>query len=373
MGRLTRYIKLKQSAFTKNYVGFFSIKTLPLVAVAMFALGCETPEQLTVGNTDILVEPLGKISPSPSASPDGNAVCNPFNEADQSLSVDNGLKGSLYYLPPNLPQYRKVSDYQSNGIMLPNNLYFSQLNVPTRAFDLGFVTQNGTILETPNGDTLYEWFSLHFESEIRLRTSDSEGLYQFAILSDDGSILKINRGNGYELHIDNDGTHPTKLKCATDTVYLKRGDKLPIIVDYYQGPRYHIAMMLLWRKVGPDWGRGDLADPLCGAEGNSFFFDSTKVPSVPSHNWLALLGRGWKVVHPNNYYLPSQADPNPCVPVVNPPVFDPDGNPSPTPTPDASPTPEPSPEASVAPSPEPSPEPMPSPSPSNEVDIGFNV
>ena len=159
-------------------------KSIRKLGMASFSLSlmassaCQNPEQVTVGNTDISVE---DAMPTPEATPDGNAVCDPFGN-DGAQNAQSGLKGKLFYLAPNLPRYQTVAEYQANGEALPNDLYFSQLNVPTRPFDQGFMTLNGTVLETPHGDTLYEWFSVHFESELRLRANDEEGLYQFAVL-----------------------------------------------------------------------------------------------------------------------------------------------------------------------------------------------
>ena len=49
--------------------------------------------------------------------------------------------------------------------------------------------------------------------------------------------------------IDNDGVHATK--AVTTTMDLTAGQKA-IAVDYFQGPRYHITLQLLWKVPGSD-------------------------------------------------------------------------------------------------------------------------
>lgn len=75
-----------------------------------------------------------------------------------------------------------------------------------------------------------------FTSEI---DSDPEGDYQIALLADDGAVLQASdTGAGFTTLIDNDGTHPTKMACASRTVHMSRDSRIPIKLDYYQGPRY---------------------------------------------------------------------------------------------------------------------------------------
>ncbi len=273
-----------------------------IVAVMMTGTGCETTA-VQVGNTAVEIE-------SPVDSRQSDAVCDPFGESESAGGRENGLTGKLFYLNPEQPRYTTVLDYILNGQTVNVDLFFNQLNVPTRPFDQGFLTQNGTILTTPKGDTLYEWFAVHFESEIRLSRHDNAGLYQFALMSDDGAVVKMKGSDGsYEMLVNNDGTHPSRLACATQHVTMAADTSLPVKIDYYQGPRYHIALMLLWRQVDENT---DLADVACGKSGNDYFFDSTKTPQVAQPAWLGLLSRGWKVLNAQNYFLPNGPGSSPC-------------------------------------------------------------
>ena len=283
-----------------------------IVLIGLFS-GCNAPSQVTAGNSSIEVAP--QLATAPTGDP-GHQVCDPFGTGG-TAGPDHGIFGHLWYLTPDMPQYTHVADYQTYGLSAPVDLYFSQLNVPTRKFDEGFTTQDGTLLQTPQGTTLYEWFSLHFETTIKLSRLDTAGEYQFAVLSDDGSVMSINdTGTGYRTLINNDGVTPSRLGCAAESITFDNSTSLPIKVDYFQGPRYHIALILLWREIpscsGPTTDPTVLSETQCGKAGNGMYFDYTQVPQPPTQVWLDMLSRGWKVLSPENYYLPDYVTTNPC-------------------------------------------------------------
>ena len=309
-----------------------------MIAGAILMLGnssCVAPTGVQAGNSFALVfvpSPIPSVLPSPIVS--GNPtkqVCDPFRSGGVS-TAEQGILGSLSYLQNSAPRANNIADFEKYGTPVDVELFFNQLNVPTRMFDQGFQTQNGTALLDPQGNTLYEWFMLHFETNIRLSFADSPGNYQFAVLSDDGSIVQINQGTGYEVLINNDGVTASRLGCATQTVSMDATTSLPMKLDYFQGPRYNIALVLLWRRI-PDTACGlttPFVDPMCGQSGNDVYFDPTQVPSVPTDNWIQLLDRGWNVLNPANFYLPTTVVSNPCA------------IPTPSPSPSVTPTSSPS-------------------------------
>lgn len=281
--------------------GCFSLALLSLPLLT----GCEALPDLTVKEAETTINVEDIIPENPDAS---GAVCNPFGGS--VTARDQGLLGELYHLPSDLPRYQSVSPYIQNGTKLEATLYFDQVNVPTRPFDAGFTTLGGEILKTPSGDTLYEWFALRFDSVIKLTNSDRVGKKQFALLADDGAILRAKVNGQWVNLVDDDGQHPTKFKIASSAVEMGVDTELPIELKYFQGPRMHIAVMVLWRE----WPEGQNAwrDSYDGQEGNDLFFDSNVSPSAPQSAYQALLSRGWKPVPAANYFLPSQAAPNPC-------------------------------------------------------------
>jgi hypothetical protein len=275
--------------------------------VATSLPGC-VPASVEEGGTKIDAAPVNIPAP-PGTNPATGTVCNPFGGG--SAGRDQGLKGELFYLPGNLPKYQNVSDYIQNGTKLEADLYFDQVNVPTRPFDAGFVTTDGEVMKTPAGDTLYEWFGIRFQSKIRLTNQDAVGKYQFALIADDGAVLLERLPDGSTRTIvNNDGQHATKFRVANQPVELGANDELPIEVRYYQGPRMHIAAMVLWREW-PSAANG-YKDPLDGREGNDLFFSSNTTPSKPLAAYEQLLARGWRPVPAANFFLPSEVPANPC-------------------------------------------------------------
>ncbi|MGE0762156.1 MAG: hypothetical protein AB7N80_02645 [Bdellovibrionales bacterium] len=247
----------------------------------------------------------------PGSAPDPDTyVCNPLDDGVGDQARDQGLHGRLYYVEPGGPQYSSVHDYMSYATEAPVDLFFNQLYVPTRPFDRGFVTESGITLQAADGSTLYEWFGIHFESQLQLASGQAPGRYQIGVLSDDGTMMSVGEPGFEQLLINNDGWTPTRMRCATEAVELAAGQKLPFTLDYFQGPRYHIALVMVWRP----WpaSPADVNDPLCDRSGNSFWFDSTQNPPRPTSNYHALLSRGWQVIQPENFALPGSQEENPC-------------------------------------------------------------
>jgi len=134
-----------------------------------------------------------------------------------------GLVGNVYKLAANtafLPDYDLMAPVAK--VLLGN------LDVPNRNFASGF----------PGVASLDEWFGIRFEG--RLIVPDA-CFCEFELTSDDGAILYINE----RMVIDNDGLHAVVSK--TGGVFLSKGSH-QIRVDYFQGPRYHIALQLAWRS-----------------------------------------------------------------------------------------------------------------------------
>jgi hypothetical protein len=280
------------------------------------------------------------------------------------------LKASLTYIPSTSSLVQtsaeidalNLADFNigANGVIAENSaIFLSDLYVPTQNFTLGFSDENGNALKDVNGETLIQFFSLHADSNLMLNTGQAAGNYQIAVLSDDGSNVYV--GSPLSQIINDDGTHSNTLGCSSMTVSLIPGVELPLHVDYYQGPKVSIGLILLWRPIPAGAGSSALSDPACGRdEGDTYYFNEG-TPDVASSNWIALLSRGWEVIPAANYYLPHGIV-NPCTePSPSP---SPSMSASPSPSPSASPHPSPSASPSASPHPSVSPSPAPSPSPS---------
>lgn len=259
-------------------------------------------------------------------------VCDPFDDFAPSAS-QYGLLGSFYYLTDQMPRFSRVSEYIALGRRVPDtSVYLSRLLVPTRPFDRGFTTQSGATLRTEAGDTLYEYFALSLESQLKLGAQDTHvGNYQLALLSDDGATVHLKGVAGdSQLLIDNDETHPTRFKVASQPVYFNRNTRRPVEIRYFQGPRYHISLILLWRPWPAN--PAEVNDPLDGHTSNEDFFDSTQSPPAPQARYQELLSRGWQPLNADNYLLREGL--NPCVYPTPTPAPQPTPRPTPPPAPD---------------------------------------
>ncbi|MFW6049910.1 MAG: PA14 domain-containing protein [Myxococcota bacterium] len=135
------------------------------------------------------------------------------------------LQGNIYFLPENTPRLPDFDELEPEG-----TVYAKKIDVPERRFEEGF----------PGISERFEWFGIVYSGSFRVRKA---GSYQFRIVSDDGAKLWIDG----ELVVDNDGQHPPQSKSGT--VELDRGEH-DIVLEYFQGPRHHIALQLFVTEPG---------------------------------------------------------------------------------------------------------------------------
>ena len=141
--------------------------------------------------------------------------------------VTQALVGNVYPLDKNTAQLPDFSQMTPTAtVMMPN------FAVATRKFDKGF----------PGLANLVEWFGIEFTGQLWVPESCD---CRFRLNSDDGANLYI---DGVKV-IDNDGLHAPR--AADGEVYLEAGLH-DIKIDYYQGPRYLIALELFWQHSGTD-------------------------------------------------------------------------------------------------------------------------
>lgn len=239
-------------------------------------------------------------------------VCDPMG-GEGNPGIHDGLIAELFYLPDTGVGYNSVDRYIEEGIRSSQELFFTDVNIPTRVFSDGFPKQTGGVVQTDDNRDLYENFALRFKSTLKLSESNPEGEYELALLSDDGAILRIVDEDGAaRVVVDNDGNHPTRMGCG-DTVYFDESTSYDVIMDYYQGPRYHISLIPMWRRVTDSTAQ----ETECGKKGNSRYFDYNN-GSTPKSAYTDMLLRGWEPIAAENWHLPPLAGYNPCVEGTNP-------------------------------------------------------
>lgn len=245
-----------------------------------------------------------------------STTCSPLSGTTSApvvtVSYTSGLSGRLYSLNAGAPQPNTLTDLFTNSTDQGVNVFLNDVNVPTRLFNTGFPAADGHLLTDSTGQELVEWFGLDMYSSLTLGPNDQAGNYQLAMLSDDGAILSIGTGalNQYTQLINDDQLHPTRMACATESIELQKYQQIPIHLQYFQGPRWEIALVMMWRLVPP--GQQCAADPECGATGNYTFFDPDN-NSKPSATYTGLLTRGWVPLTSSNFEIPQESVVNPCL------------------------------------------------------------
>ena len=134
------------------------------------------------------------------------------------------LLANVYAIPsgtkflPNLDAMTPIK----GKYMAPN------IDVSPRNWALGF----------PGDSSLIEWFAIRFQGKISVPV---DGRYSFKFFVDDGAILYIN-----ETRVLNNDGWANGNKTPEGSIDLTKGEH-KIRVDYFQGPRDHLGVVLYWK------------------------------------------------------------------------------------------------------------------------------
>ena len=262
------------------------------------------------------------MGPTPPSEKD---ICDPLKEEGEEISLGYGLVGKLIDGAPNKIEHFK--ELLQKGTPVEGLIYMSKLNIPTRKFDKGFPREDGTMVTNSAGAVLIENFGIEFQGSFDLLPEDGPGYYEIGVISDDGPVLEVESEGQMISIISGDHVTPSKFFCADKLVRMEAGKPVPLRLRYFQGPRYHIALIMLWRKVAELEGasgalvKNQLKNPLketrCGIAGNKFFFDPDS-SSHPQMDYLDLFDATkrvvpWKIVQHKNLRLPTGYSNMECV------------------------------------------------------------
>jgi hypothetical protein len=210
-------VKFKSRSTQQAKAGIIHAVTATEITVQVPADIDTAPE----GNEIVVATPKGTVVDTSTA-----IYGIPTSAFGDTWLPGKGLVGNVYQLDVNTPSLPDFSQLPVQAMLLAPNL-----DVPVRAFTEGFPG-------VPGG--LVEWFGIKFVGKLVIETP---GEYTFFIGSDDGSKLFI----GDQLVIDNDGTHAYNENWGVAN--LSAGEH-NITVEYFQGPRFNIALRLFWTKPG---------------------------------------------------------------------------------------------------------------------------
>jgi hypothetical protein len=179
-------------------------------------------------------------------------ICNPLGGGEVSPNPtpitpvkDSSRMGLIANIYEGKSQMNNLGRYFTEGFKHPEDLYFSNFNIPNRYFDEGFGFSDGEYLKTIKGEKLIEWFAIQAKGHIVLPENAAEGFYHIVTISDDGIEVSI---DGKAI-LSNQGTHSAVADCAVQLVELKKGEAKDFQLRYFQGPRYHIALMTFIKKI----------------------------------------------------------------------------------------------------------------------------
>jgi outer membrane protein OmpA-like peptidoglycan-associated protein len=136
-------------------------------------------------------------------------------------TVPFALQGRVYFIPEESEQLPDFARLRPQG-----TISATVLNIQPQSFTVGF----------PGVTDRFEWFAIDYQGRIMLPQA---GTYTFRLTSDDGSKLFI---DGREV-IDNDGIHGPQPMDGEATLAAGIHE---VRVQYFQGPREEVALVLEW-------------------------------------------------------------------------------------------------------------------------------
>ncbi len=146
-----------------------------------------------------------------------------------TVVIPSGLQGVVYFIShaaKNLAELGRKDKPRGT-------VYTTSLNVPSQDYKLGF----------PGIAKRLEWFAIDYTGRFWI---GKPGLYRWELTSDDGAMLYVDD----TLVIDNGGLHvPVTLHGTTEL----SGGIHTIRVPYFQGLKFHVALVLKIAGTGEDY------------------------------------------------------------------------------------------------------------------------
>ena len=207
-----------------------------------------TPSRLVIAAPRDLHEQLRGRGTVVVTTPEGEAEYRSVfatNDATFSGKTEPGagFVGNVYRLVPDTRALPNLNAACSDPTVINTeetpcpftSILLENVNIPERSWDTGFP---GLLADVD------EWFAIRFDGFIEI---EEAGSYAFQTCSDDGSRLWIGPEESRTRVIDNDGAH--SMACVDGRVDLTAG-RHAVQLDYFQGPRTEIGLVLSWQPPG---------------------------------------------------------------------------------------------------------------------------
>jgi hypothetical protein len=180
---------------------------------------CASPTPTIATQTDPSHETVSH-RPSQETIPCGDDVAT----FGTTVVMPSGFRGEIYRIPNNTSKLPKFDKLKKIG-----TIYTNSFAVAPRDFKEGF----------PGVTDRLEWFAIDYIGKFWI---EHPGNYRFILTSDDGAKLYIDD----RVVLDNDGAHPPQ---AVDGSMRLEGGIHNLQLEYFQGRRFHVALML---EIAPE-------------------------------------------------------------------------------------------------------------------------
>lgn len=121
-----------------------------------------------------------------------------------------------------------------------------EINTAPRFYDIGVVGREHEIIQDPRSNNeLLEYYLIKYEGLLEIKDPSMNGEYEFALISDDGVLLKLNNKTVIKTNL----YHSPRMDCMEKSIKVKVNKPIKIDLYYHQGMKNHVANMLVWRKV----------------------------------------------------------------------------------------------------------------------------
>jgi len=121
-----------------------------------------------------------------------------------------------------------------------------EINTAPRFYDKGVVGREQETIQDPRSNKeLLEYYLIKYEGLLEIKDPSMNGEYEFALVSDDGVLLKLNNKTVIKTNL----YHSPRMDCMEKSIRVKVNKPIKIDLYYHQGMKNHVANMLVWRKV----------------------------------------------------------------------------------------------------------------------------
>lgn len=280
----------------EQYFGKLGTPSAPPTATA-------DPASTSVSDSSLTSEsdPLSaSVSVNPNSGNSNSGDSNLGADSDISTSSNSGTQDSA--TSSSYPEGNHVSgDESGDDDATSSTSSDSSTDVATASVDLynslpdqesavpGFLAESGEPVLDPSGNTYFENIMVGIESNNVVLGGAQKIMVQFAALIEEGTRVYSKTGDQLEALIHNDGSFPSKFRCAMKPIEISADQVLPVLVNDQISHKKVLLKWRVWKVNDPSF---DPTSSLCGHSEEALELELSDCDS--DEEWSK---RGWTVVH----------------------------------------------------------------------------